>query len=809
MLTRRFNAHRKDEHVLPAITDFSTSPRGKWIVILVWLVIAATIVPLAPRLADVIDNDSGTFLPDGAESTKVRELVESRFPAAGTPAILVFHNPNGLADADKDQARILGDWLLSEDAPELVDPSGVISIYTVPQAAAGLISEDNTTMTMAVNILGDTGQQEYLDTVEAIRERVANPPGGLEIEVSGPGGLIADLIKVFETIDVFLTLVTAGLVLVLLVVIYRSPVIAFVPLLAVGWVFTVTGAIGAWSAETFGLPVNGQAQGIMTVLLFGAGTDYCLFIASRFREELVHVEDKHEAMRISMRAVGEAIASSAGTVLIATLLLLLAVLRSTAALGPLLSIAVATMLVASMTLVPAIMTVLGRFAFWPFRPRYDPNAPEHATAYGRGLWPWIARVVADRPKPFLAGALVLFAVMSLGLFRYQVTYDQISALPEGTESRAGFEVLRQSFPAGESAPTEIYVVLPEGQRVHDRLDEIEALSTAVSGYEGVEMVQSASNPFGVGGPVDAAGVAQARTSIPAPVREAIDSGANPPRADAQANSNDPVTQAIGAYAASRGFVSADGNVAEITVVFESNPYGLEAIEEIGPLRTFVRNQAASAGLGDADVLVGGETATSYDTKVANDRDTLLLIPLILLAIGIILGLLLRSVVAPIYLLATVAISYTATLGMSVVLFDWVFGYDGVGSAVALFLFVFLTALGVDYNIYLMARIREETAELGLHDGVRLAVSRTGGVISSAGLILAGTFAALMTLPLRDLFQLGFAVAFGVLIDTFIVRPIVVPAIVLLLGRWNWWPGRRFREDGQSRAALAGKPAPAD
>ncbi len=795
--------------MLARITDFSTSPRGKWIVILVWLALAATIVPLAPRLADVIDNDSGAFLPGGAESTRVQELVESRFPTPGTPAILVFHNPNGLTEADKDQARILGEWLLNDEAPDSIDPTGVISIFTVPQAAAGLISEDNTTMTMAVNVLGDTGQQKYLDAIEAIREQVSEPPDGLTIEVSGPGGLIADLIKVFEAIDLFLTLVTAGLVLVLLIVIYRSPVIALVPLFAVGWVFAITGAIGAWAAERSGLPVNGQAQGIMTVLLFGAGTDYCLFIASRFREELVHVEDKHEAMRIAMRAVGEAIASSAGTVLVATLILLLAVLRSTSNLGPLLSIAVAAMLIASLTLVPAIMTALGRFAFWPFRPRFDPAAPEHATGYGRGLWPWVARVVADRPRPFLVGAVILFAVMSLGLFRYQVTYDQISSLPEGTESRAGFELLRQSFPAGQSAPTEIYVDLPEGQSVYDRFAEIERLSASVASYEGIGLVQSASNSFGVGGRINAASISQARATIPATVREAIDAGQNSAQGAAQGNPNDPATQAIGAYAASRGYVSADGNVAEISVAFNGNPYGLETIDEIGPLREFVRDQAVSAGLGDAEVLAGGETATSYDTKVANDRDTVLLIPLILLAIGIILGLLLRSVVATLYLLATVGLSYTATLGTSVVLFEWVFGYDGVGSAVALFLFVFLTALGADYNIYLMARIREETAELGLHDGVRLAVSRTGGVISSAGLILAGTFAALMTLPLRDLFQLGFAVAFGVLIDTFIVRPVLVPSIVLLLGRWNWWPGRRFRQDAQVSPALASEPIPAD
>ncbi|MDQ3524946.1 MAG: MMPL family transporter [Chloroflexota bacterium] len=421
--------------MLSWITDFSSSPRGKWIVIALWAVFAGVIIPLSPTLADVTDNSSANFLPEGAETTRVQELVEERFPSSTTPAIVVFLSEDGLSDDERSIADDLGQWALSEDAPEGIDPSQVVSIYTAPQAAEGLVSEDGTTMTMVIGIGGDPNGDDFLEAVEAIREQVADPPPGVDIAVRGPGGLILDLISVFETIDVFLMLITAGLVLVLLIVIYRSPVIALVPLISVGWVFALTGAVAAASAQQFDLLVNGQAQGIATVLLFGAGTDYCLFIASRFREELKRIEDKHEAMRVTMRAVGEAIASSAGTVLVATFILSFAVLRSTAALGPLLTIAIGLMLIAGLTLVPAIVTVLGRFAFWPLRPKFGTSPSKDARhEVGGGLWGTAARLVTGRPITFLVASVAVFAIFSLGLFQYRVTYDSISSLPVGAES---------------------------------------------------------------------------------------------------------------------------------------------------------------------------------------------------------------------------------------------------------------------------------------------------------------------------------------------------------------------------------------
>lgn len=786
-----------------AITDFSGSRWGKWIVIAVWVVLAAVLVPLAPSLSAVTSNESSTFLPKGAESTRVQELVSQRFPANGTPAILVFHRNGGLSDADKGFVKDLGTWATSDAAPANIDRGGVVSIYTAPEAASGLVSPDKSTMTMIVNVIGDPASDAYQTSIKDIKQRLDHAPQGLDAYVSGPGGLLYDLIAVFTRIDLFLTLATAGLVLVLLIIIYRSPVVALVPLIAVGWVFSLASAVGALAVENFGLVVNGQARGIMTVLLFGAGTDYCLFISSRFREELERTDDKYLAMRRAMRGVGEAIASSAGTVLVACLLLLFATLRSTVALGPLLAIAIGLMLAAALTLVPAILTALGPFAFWPFKPTISKaTSEEERAAEHHGIWTRIANVVVSRPQTVLITTVVLFAIFASGLFTYRVTYDQLRSLPAGTPSREGFDLLRESFPAGQVAPTHICVVLPAGQRVYARLGQIEQLSKAVAGMKDVAQVQSASNPFGTKQGPGAGAVAGAAQAVPEPVRQAIDEGkAMPSQTGAAANSGE--AQAIGLYAQSRSFVSRDGNVAKLSVTLSANPYGSEAIKEIPDLREQVRSAAERAGLGDARVLVGGETAIQSDTKVANDRDSRVVLPLILLAIGVILSLLLRSLVAPLYLLATIVLSYAASLGLSTLVFRHVFHHDGVSSAVPFYLFVFLVALGVDYNIFLMARIREETAKSEFHAGVKRAIGRTGGVITSAGIILAGTFAALMTLPLRDLTQLGFAVALGVLLDTFIVRTLMVPAIVVLLGKWNWWPRHEEMAEPEKAAAGAG------
>jgi RND superfamily putative drug exporter len=771
---------------LGKITDLVCTPRGKWITLLVWIIAAAIITPLTPNLASVRSSEGSLFIPRDAESVAANDLQSERYPGSGTPAIIVIRNESGLTDANMEDARRISDFLTSGEAGDNI-PS-VVSVYTVPQAAAELISPDNTTMTIVATITGNPNEEEFTDTVDRIRKETAAIDGAdLEVKVSGPAGLIVDLVKVFAGIDGFLLAVTAGLVLVLLVLIYRSPVVALVPLISVGWVFSMADSLAAWMATVVGFSVDGQSTGIMTVLLFGAGTDYCLFISSRYREELTRVEDKHEAMRRTLRGVGEAILSAGSTILLATLILLLAVLPAYRSLAPVLAIAVGLMMIAAITLVPAILTILGRGSFWPFRPKYVENAsPDEQESK---IWSWMADHVLKRPVAVLIVTLAGLLIMTGGLVWYDPSYDSLDSLPPDTESVEGFELLRAGFPAGELAPTDVFLVFPDGQPVFtpESLAAIDAVSTELAAKNGVSSASSPSQPFGSDAPVGLDVVTGALELVPPEALQPSEGTGGPPPGVEEIDPESPEGQAYGILASAARFVSADQQVARIELILDENPYGSAALDMVPDLRETARDAAATHGLETDQVLVGGATAESYDTRAGNTRDILVVLPLVLLSIAIVLGLLLRSIIAPLYLSLTIVITYFATLGLAVFCFRFIFGQEVIGYTVPFYLFVFLNALGVDYNIYLMARVREEAKEHELKEATRRALVRTGGVITSAGLILAGTFSALMTLPLMDLFQLGFAVAIGVLMDTFITRTVIVPSIVTLLGRWNWWP----------------------
>ena len=715
--------------MLGRITDFASSPRGKWATLLVWLVVAGLLISQLPRLSEVRENEAALFLPADAESTRAYEFARERFPSAGTPVLIVVREPAGLSPATFDAAAGLAGWLNGPDAPD-----NVIQVRAPDPGDPGspLVSPDRTTLYVLADIAGEPAEPPFIDTVEAIRDRTAalDLPG-VEIAVGGPGGLVVDLVGVFAQIDTVLLLVTVALVLALLLAIYRSPIVAVIPLLGVGLVFQLAGGIGAWIAQQFDLPISGQATGIMTVVLFGTGTDYVLFVSARFREELTRHGDRHEAMRRTMRGVGGAVASAGATILVASAALGFASLRSYQTLGPVIALAVALMMLAALTLIPAVLTVVGRRAYWPMQPRLDPQ-PAAAADWRRSVYGRIGAVVLRRPGTTLACTALALTVLIAGLFAYRPNYDRLESLPDDTESVRSFELLRGGFPAGELSPTRVYVSLPPGDQALDpaSLDRIDAVTLALAGHPAVAGVAGPSRPFGADAPPG---------------------GAGPPDA-----------------ARSR-FVSPDGGAVRIDVVLAMNPYADDALDAVAELRDIARESAAAAGLPPGSVLVGGDTPEAADTRAAGNRDAFVVLPAILLAIGVVLALLLRSVVAPLYLMATIAFTYFATLGLAVAVFILLLGHGGIGESVPFFLFVFLNALSVDYNIYLMSRIREEVRHAPLAEATAHALARTGPVITSAGLILAGTFSALMLLPLQDLMQLGFAVATGVLIDTFITR----------------------------------------
>jgi RND superfamily putative drug exporter len=584
-------------------------------------------------------------------------------------------------------------------------------------------SEDGTAAVLTIPITAGGVEDILIRAVEDVRELVREDlPPGLDVQVTGPAGFSADASKAFEGVNSTLLFATAGLVFVLLVLIYRSPIFWLLPLLAVLFAEAVVRGLGTLLAEA-GLVINGQTGGILLVLVFGAGTDYALLLTARYREELVLVEDKHEAMRIALRQGGPAILASAGTVVAALLCLSFAQVNSIAGLGPVGAMGVAVAAAAMLTLLPALLLVGGRRAFWPFVPRYGDERPA-----SRGFWARLGVRIERRHRAAWVGTTAGLAVLALGALTLDDDLTTANLFRGSVESVEGQRLLEQSFPAGASAPAVVLVT--------DRAQTDAALEAA----------RSAPGVARVGQP------------------EEGDAGAR------------------------------------FDVVLDADPFGEEGFAAIDPLRQELR-----AAVGDA-ALVGGSSAEEADLRAAVERDTKLLVPLVLLVVLAILVLLLRALVAPLLLIGTVVLSFAAALGASLLLFEVFADFPGEDPSYPLFAFIFLVALGVDYNIFLMARVREEAHALPTREAMLKGLAVTGGVITSAGIVLAGTFSVLAVLPLVALTQIGITVALGVLLDTFVVRSVLVPAATFEIEERIWWPSAlsRRERDASSRD-VADKP----
>jgi RND superfamily putative drug exporter len=685
--------------------------RSKFVAIGLWVVLAAGLGPLAGRFEGVQRNEPSSFLPEGAESVVVLEEGE-RFPSGEvTPAIAVFRDPGGLDD---------GDRAFVEQAAERV---AAARIEGVRPPAPPVFSEDGTAAVVTIPIAAEGDVDVLIGAVDDVRELMADGrPPSLEVKVTGPAGFSADASAAFEGVNSTLLLATVILVFLLLVLIYRSPIFWVLPLLAVLFAETVVRGLGYLLAEA-GVVINGQTGGILLVLVFGAGTDYALLLTARYREELRRTEDKHEAMQVALVRAGPAIVASAATVIAALLCLSLASVSSTAGLGPVGAMGVGVAALAMLSLLPALLLVGGRRAFWPYVPRYGSESDVRG-----GFWSRLGSVVAARPRKVWIATLSALAVMSLGVLTLDDDLTTSNLFRGSVESVAGQRLLEQSFPAGASAPTVVLVRDPERSEA------------------AVEAARSAPGVAAVG---------------------PLESG--PP-----------------------------GDRFQVTLA--ADPFAEEGFAAIEPLRATLRNAA-----GDA-VLVGGPTAEEADLRAAVARDTKLLVPLVLAVVLGILVLLLRSLVAPAMLMATVVLSFFAALGGSLLLFELVADFPGEDPSYPLFAFIFLVALGVDYNIFLMARVREEALELPTRDAMLKGLALTGGVITSAGIVLAGTFSVLAVLPLVALTQIGITVAFGVLLDSLVVRSVLVPALTIDLGDRTWWPSalpRRRMDESRRNSAISG------
>ncbi|HEY6931962.1 MAG TPA: MMPL family transporter [Marmoricola sp.] len=670
--------------------------RRPWIpltlLVLLWLAIGGVTGPLSGKLSEVQTNDESTFLPASAESTEVVALEKRFAEQRSVPALVVLARGSGLTAPDQTWARSLA----------------------IPGAVGPIPSRDGQALELVVPLTGD--QTAITNRVQDIRDRLdRGRPAGLSAYVTGPAGFTADLSDAFAGIDGVLLLVALAVVLVILLIVYRSPILPFAVLLSAVFALSVASGVVYVLADHGVLTLNGQSQGILSILVVGAATDYALLLTARFREELREHESRFAAMRTAMRQSVGPIVASGMTVILALLCLLASDLNSTRSLGPVGAIGIAGALLSALTFLPAVLALLGRAAFWPARPRFGSEHPERS-----GLWGRVARLVGSRPRVIWAGTGLLLVVLAafLPTLRAGGT-SQSDVFLHAEESVTGQRVAARHFPGGNGSPVVIV----------GRAGAAQELVRVAADVPGV----ASATPVGPGGRPGA-----------------------PPRV-------------------------VDGLV-QVQAVLAAAPDSDAAIATVQRVRTAVHEAVPGAK-------VGGPTATSLDTRTTAERDRMIVIPLVLLVILVLLGLLLRAVTAAVLLLLTVVLSYAATLGVSALVFNHLLGFPGADPSVPLYGFVFLVALGVDYNIFLMSRAREERGRLGTREGVLRALAVTGGVITSAGVVLAATFSALTVIPLLFLAQIAFIVAFGVLLDTLVVRSLLVPAAAVDLGERLWWPSR--------------------
>jgi putative drug exporter of the RND superfamily len=677
--------------------------RAKWVVLALWIVLVLVFAPLGLKLPQVTNDE--IVLPSASETARADRLLATRFPGGDLQyALLVYRRAGGLTGADR--ARIVADAGRARTAPLVVQtlpPFG-------PHAAPGLVSR-NGAVAMSVVALGSKKVFRVQPTIDDLR-KLRSGADGLEVHVTGQPALLSDFNGAVKEADVKLLLATGLLVLLLLVAVYRSPVLALVPLVVVGIAYSVASGVLYLLAKA-GLAVDSTSTSLLLVLMFGAGTDYCLLLIGRYRANLRGGLEIEPAVFSALARAAPPMVASGVTVIAALLAMLTGTLGLNRTLGPVNAIGIAIVLLAGLTLLPALLALLGDRAFWPTHPR----ARESSRA--AGLWLALGTRVRAHPAPWLAAIVLLLGAGAGGIATYHLHADWFRQFRQQTDGTRGYAALRSGFPPGVLAPTEVLVDRSDGALRPADIALVRRRLGSASGVAAVSGVQRRST---------------------------------------------------------------DGRAAQLSLTLAADPFGADAIRQVTELRHGVSSVAPGVR-----VLLAEGTARQVDFKAAATRDTHVIGPIVLAVVLLTLIVLLRALVAPLFLLATVVLTYVATLGLSLLAFRYLFGQHLVDPELLLIVFIFLVALGSDYNIFLMSRAREEAQEHGTHEGMLRAVVETGPVITSAGLVLAGTFSVLTVLPIWELLEIGFAAALGVLIDTFVVRSILVPALVWLVGDRSWWP----------------------
>lgn len=687
--------------------------------ILVWFAVFGFGGMSFGSIEEVADDERASFLPESADSTQVQNEITEFTGSDAIPAIIVAERNSGITDNDIESLTSM-----AGDAEDTI--MGAEASPVVP-------SEDKAAAQLIISIPSDS---EVGEVVAELEEQTQNLPAGLDVWVSGPAGFTADLQEAFGGIDGILLLVALGVVLVILVIVYRSPLLPVLVLISSLTALCAAVLINVALAREGIVTLNGQVQGILFILVIGAATDYSLLFIARYREELRDEQSPSLAVWKAARGVFEPIIASGGTVIVGLLCLLLSDLGSNSALGPVASIGIACAMLASLTFLPALLAVFGRAAFWPRAPKFGSNHPELTGPNAQGLWAKVGRFVALAPRRVAAGVtIVLFAGCAGLAFLDANGVPQSEFVLGDSQARDGQVVIDDHFSGGSGNPA--YVLAPASER--------REVAEAISSTDGIDALALVAQDSPAG-----------TISIDEAGETATDPQSGPPADPTEIN----------------------GEIM-FSITLASAADSLEAEDTVRDLRDNLSNTQA---------LVGGSTAVDLDTNDTSSRDRTVIIPIVLVVITIMLALLLRSLLAPIVLLATTVVSFGTALGLSAVIFQLI-GQPQSDPSVPLYAFVFLVALGIDYNIFLMTRVREEALKHGTREGTLRGLSVTGGVITSAGIVLAATFAALLVLPIQFLLQLAIIVALGVLLDALIVRTLLVPALALWIGDRLWWPSK--------------------
>ncbi|OCT11950.1 hypothetical protein A8709_29240 [Paenibacillus pectinilyticus] len=717
--------------------------RSKWVTLAIWILLTGILSVFLPNVNSQ-ENNAARQLPTDSWSLEATALMKEQFPSnEGVPALVVWYRGTGLTDGDLAAVQKVTKQLT--DAP-LAAQKGLPPLHQMPAAALkGMVSKDGKLFVLPISFNEGTQTDVLQEGMKKLQEITVSQLGSdpfeakmneeaLHARITGPVGIQTDATALFKGADFALLMATVLLVLILLILLYRSPILAFIPLVGVGFAYGIISPILGFLAKQGWITVDAQSISIMTVLLFGAGTDYCLFFVARYRQALLAEKNKYSALRVSFGGSTGAIGMSGLTVIVSLLGLLFAHYGSNHRFAIPFSVAIFIMAIASLTLVPALLAIIGRVSFFPFIPLTDEMRKEKEARKGKkireqkpvgALNAALGRVVTEKPKSVLAISLIILIALAAFAPQIKFTYNILESFPSTMPSREGFTLLAEHVSPGSLAPVKV-VVNSEGKNA----DVQGALAQ-------LPYVESVSKPE--------------------------DS-------------------------------KKDANYKAYELIFKQDPYDLDIINKIPEIRSTSERKLAEAGIASPQVWVGGETATQYDTKTVVERDTKIVIPVVITVIAILLLVYLRSIVATVYLIATVLLSYFSALGAGWLILHYFMDTSAIQGLIPLYAFVFLVALGEDYNIFMISSIWQERNRLKLKDAIRLGVSSTSSVITSAGLILAGTFAVLASLPIQVLVQFGVICAIGVILDTFIVRPFLVPSITMLLGDAVFWPSKAKRQE---------------